>query len=152
MKKFLKYAACLAILLMVVVLFTGCKVTGGGWFLDVVEEEETKCTFGLNAQGEWDEGVGWFVYKGQFQFNDHAGTKIHVEVMQMTQFGDDYAEFSGVAKSGEAVIVWVEDHGEPGPDAGDYIAIWINGLPLFDPPSYEGEILGGNIQVHEAKD
>ena len=137
MKKLLKYVACLAILVMVVALFTGCKVTGGGWF----EDSERKCTFGLNAQGEGCE------YKGQFQFNDHEDCKIHVEVMQMMQFGDDYAEFSGVAKSGEKVIVWVEDHGEPGPDAGDSIKIWID-TPFWEPPTYAGDLEGGNIQVH----
>ena len=133
MKKLLKFAVCLALLVMVVALFTGCKVTGGGWFID---REENKCTFGLVAQGECLE------FKGQFQFNDHNETKIHVEVMQMLQFGDDYAEFSGWTDEGKLVVVYVEDSGEVGPDKGDYIAIY------YDGQIWDGELRGGNIKVH----
>ena len=142
MKKLLKYAACLAILVMVVALFTGCKATGGGWFIDEGRSDSKKCTFGLNAQGKWDESVGWFVYKGQFQFNDHAGNKIHAEVMNIKEFDDTYAIFWAMADEG-LVTVWVEDHGEPGPDAGDYIKI------CYDGETWEGDLEGGNIQIHE---
>ena len=135
MKKLLKYTACLAILLMVVVLFTGCKATGGGWFMD----GENKCTFGFVAQGDCDD------FKGQFQFNDHATTKIHVEVMQMLQFGDDYAEFSGFTDDNELVGVYVEDRGEGGPDNGDYIAIY------YDGQIWKGDLGGGNIKIHPYK-
>jgi len=144
MKKLLKYTACLAILLMVVVLFTGCKVTGGGWFMDT----DRKCTFGLNAQGtKIGEGLLDWEYKGQFQFNDHAGCKIHVEVMQMTAWEDEYAEFSGMTDDGKVVVVGVTDQGEPGADAGDGIIIWID-TPFWMPPTYAGELGGGNIQIH----
>ena len=133
MKKLLKYAVCLALLVMVVALFTGCKVTGGGFFID---RSDNKCTFGLVAQGDCLE------FKGQFQFNDHNDTKIHVEVMQMMQFGDDSAEFSGLTDEGNLVVVYVEDSGEVGPDKGDYIAIY------YDGRIWDGDLVGGNIKVH----
>ena len=151
MKKLLKYAACLAILLMVMALFTGCiltgKVTGGGWF--DCERTENKCTFGFNAHGDCREGEG-LIYKGQFQFNDHAGCKIHAKVMSLLDFGETYAWFHGVANDGREVDVYVEDKGQPGPDPGDSIKIWIDAdlMDLLGPGDYEGDLGGGNIQVH----
>ena len=145
MKKFLKFAAVLAILLMVMALFTGCKVTGGGYFTNTARDnEKEKCTFGFNAQGEGIE------YKGQFQFNDHAkpATKIHAEVLEITSWGDTYAQFTGLTDEG-FVYVEIWDNGEPGAvDDGDYIKIYVNKLP-FGNPTYEGELGGGNIQIHE---
>jgi hypothetical protein len=145
MKKLLKYVVCLAILVMVVVLLTGCegKVTGGGWFINECGEG-TKCTFGFNAQGEYDEDERCGVYKGQFQFNDHNGTKIHIREMTylMEIFGA--YNFTGYDKEGYLVNVTVTDEGEPGVDAGDGI--------LIVHPHYGvwfGVLGGGNIQIHE---
>ena len=138
MKKLLKYAACLAILVMVVALFTGCKATGGGWFEDC---EGNRCTFGFNAQGT-GEGMDW-EYKGQFQFNDHNGTKIHISKMVLVMVDDNVANFSGVTKDGWIVNVTVTDMGEPGAGSGDGILIVIPGLGVWG-----GIIEGGNIQVH----
>lgn len=152
MKKLLKYTACLVILLMVVVLFTGCKVTGGGYFMN---NEVDKCTFGFNAQGT-GECLNWD-YKGQFQFKDHvSGQKIHIgKMMLLWNLGDGAALFGGTDKEGKGVAVLVTDMGEPGPGAGDEIKIWydLSLSSLFDPPSWEpdwaGVIEGGNIQIHE---
>jgi hypothetical protein len=146
MKKLLKYAACLVILVIVVVLFTGCdlvegKVTGGGWFED---GEGKKCTFGFNAQGEG------FEYKGQFQFNDHVDIKIHADVLGFLELFETYAEFVGEYEEGKYVKVSVLDLGGPGVGPGDYIKIWINESP-FGPPTYEGELVGGNLKVHKEK-
>ena len=149
MKKLLKYTACLAILAMVVVLFTGCdlfegKVTGGGWFED---GDGKKCTFGLVAQGEG------FEYKGQFQFNDHDGIKIHADVVGFLELFETYAEFVGEYEEDEVakyVKVSVLDLGNPGVGPGDYIKIWIDTSP-FGPPTYEGELVGGNLKVHKEK-
>ena len=150
MKKLLKYAACLVILVMVMALFTGCiltgKVTGGGWFINTARDnDEEKCTFGFNAQG--DEGAEGFEYKGQFQFNDHNGVKIHAEVMLCLDFAETYALFYGQDDEGTDVYVYVEDMGQPGADPGDSIKIWYD-ASLLDPPTYEGDLGGGNLQVH----
>ena len=174
MKKLLKFAVCLALLVMVMVLFTGCKVTGGGWFIDGYYgdngndngngsgsmsvrggNEETKCTFGFNAQGtEIDKR---WKFKGQFQFKEHkkGGMKIHIDDMVLLLDFDSVVLFGGTDKEGEVgVAVAVTDMGEPGPGAGDAIAIWydLDVSSLFDPPSWVpdwgGVIQGGNIQVH----
>ena len=151
MKKLLRYTACLAILVMVVALFTGCiltgKVTGGGWFID---GQDNKCTFGFNAHGDCREGEG-LIYKGQFQFNDHDGCKIHAKVLSLLDFGDTYALFHGVDDKELDVYVYVEDMGQPGADPGDYIAIWYDADHWWDPPTYEGELGGGNLKVHKEK-
>ena len=138
MKKFLKYTACLAILLMVVVLFTGCKATGGGWFEDCAGN---KCTFGFNAQGtETDEG---WAFKGQFQFNDHNGTKIHISKMFLLEVVGPVANFTGWDKKHKCVVnVTVTDMGEPGAGPGDLILIVHESLGTW------GGAVQGNIQVH----
>jgi len=141
MKKFLKYAACLAILAMVLVLFSGCKVTGGGSFTnDLPCGGDEKCTFGFNAQGtETDEG---WEYKGQFQFNDHAGNKFHISEMSLLMVVGPVADFVGETKDGDTVNVTVTDMGEPGAGPGDLILI-------VHPDGIWGGAVQGNIQVHE---
>jgi len=149
MKKLIKLIVCLAILLIVMALTTGCvdKATGGGWFMNKSCLEETKCTFGFNAQREYDEDEECVVYKGQFQFNDHNGTKIHIEEMTyQTEIFGAY-NFTGYDKEGYLVNVTVTDEGEPGVDEGDGI--------LIVHPHYGiwfGVLGGGNIQLQEAKD
>ena len=144
MKKLLKYTACLAILLMVIVLFTGCKATGGGWFEDC---RENKCTFGFNAQGK-GEGLDW-EYKGQFQFNAHDddGTKIHINEMYLVEVVGPVANFTGYDNKNDCIVnVTVTDMGEPGAGSGDWILIVAPGLGVWG-----GVIEGGNIQVHPYK-
>jgi len=146
MKKLLKYAACLAILLMVVVLFTGCcftwpgKVTGGGWFID---QRGNKCTFGFNAQLKDNPGAveNEKEYTGQFQFNDHNGNKIHMDTLTVFKvcFSGDI-QFRGWDKDDVYVKVTVEDEGEPG--IGDEIEVRRGSM------KWSGTLEGGNIQVH----
>ena len=141
MKKLLKYAACLAILVMVVALFTGCdflegKITGGGWFMDECDGE-TKCTFGFVAQGTLCE------YKGQIQFNDHASTKIHADVVGLLEFAGTYAWFVGEDEEGKYVSISVWDLGQPGADPGDYIEI------KYDGDTWCGPLGGGNLKIHK---
>ena len=151
MKRLSKYMALVMILLLAVVLMTGCsiwtlssgKVTGGGWFID---GDGNKCTFGFNAQGDGD----WCVdmeFKGQFQFNDHAkpeATKIHAAVIRLYEHKLDECiyKFKGETKDEKEVVVTVQDLGEPGVDAGDGIKV------EYDGNTWEGELGGGNIQVH----
>ena len=136
MKKLLKYVVCLAILVMVVALFTGCKATGGGWFEDC---EGNKCTFGFNAQGtETDEG---WKYKGQFQFNNHNDMKFHISEMYLLTVVGPVANFTGETKDGAVVNVTVTDMGEPGAGPGDLILI-------VHPDGIWGGAVQGNIQVH----
>ena len=151
MKKLIKPIVCLVILLVVIALTTSCvdKATGGGWFID---EDGHKCTFGFNAIGK-GEGEDW-TYTGQFQFKDYAtGQKIHLKVMGLISFDDTSVYFGGYDKDGIPVVVFVEDLGEPGVDAGDCIAIWYNPDPEtfnpdIDPPDWYGTLGGGNIQAH----
>ena len=144
MKKFLKYAACLAMLVMVLALFTGCadKATGGGWFYEGCEEN--KVTFGFNARQ-----VEECVYKGQFQAVNHGtGEKFHMgEIIIAEQVWFDTIDFAGQDKGGSFVNVIVTDKGEPGASEGDWIAIFHEEYGLW-----EGSLEGGNIQLHEAKD
>jgi len=144
MKKLLKFAVCLTLLVMVVALFTGCKATGGGWFMSGCGEDATKCTFGFVAQGECDD------FKGQFQFQEHNGkdsVKFHVDDMSLVLVAGPIAYFEGEDKDDLMVKVMVTDLGEPGTAGiGDLIAIDHETLG-----NWAGALEGGNIQVHPYK-
>ena len=164
MKKIIKPIVCLVILLFVIALTTGCigyvsKATGGGWFID--EETQHKCTFGFNVNLKDNPGAvqNDKTFTGQFQFKDHGtGTKIHLDEITYIEPDDsmtvnNIAYFEGWDKGGNFVVVAVLDLGEPGPDAGDCIAIWYNPDPDtfdpdIDPPDWYGTLGGGNIQAH----
>lgn len=141
MKKLLKFTVCLALLVMVVVLFTGCKATGGGWFYN--ECTDSKCTFGFNAQGTKTDG-DW-AYKGQFQFNDHVDTKFHISDMKLLMVVGPVADFSGVTKDGDIVNVTVTDMGESGAGPGDLILIEALGPDLW---GVWGGAVQGEIKIH----
>jgi hypothetical protein len=145
MKKLLKYTACLAMLVMVLALLTGCadKATGGGWFYTGCGEEN-KVTFGFNAQLV-EEGV----YKGQFQAKNHGtGEKFHMsEITFAFALGDFVGYFSGVDKDENKVKVTITDLGQPGAYIGDSIRIWND-----EYGTWAGSLEGGNIQLHEEKD
>ncbi len=150
MKRLSKYMVVVMILLLAVVLMTGCciddKVTGGGRFENELGRVQEKCTFGFNAQGEGClcDGID---YKGQFQFNDHAGVKLHMAVAHLEdvssiQFPNTY-KIEGVdKKSGLEIVVYVQDLGQPGPDDGDGIRV------EWDNREWQGELEGGNIVIH----
>jgi len=147
MKKLLKYTACLAMLVMVLALFTGCadKATGGGWFYDKAGGEvENKVTFGFNAQR-----VEECVYKGQFQAVNHGtGEKFHMnEIIFAEPIGFVTVNFLGQDKNGDWVDVTVTDLGEPGASEGDWIVILHEAYGIW-----KGSLEGGNIQLHEEKD
>ena len=128
----------LTVILLILVLgffLTGCKVTGGGWFYD---QNGNKCTLGFNAQADDETGEA----KGQFQFNDHAGTKIHASVTGLWELEGQYYIFWGETKDGEYVGVEVQDLGEPGVDAGDNVWVRIDSMEWY------GSLGGGNIQAH----
>jgi len=153
MKRLIKSVFVLIVLFSMVALMTGCtfpvagKVTGGGWFEDQCGR---KCTLGFNAHGDGDCCDG-FEFKGQFQFNDHDDTKIHLTVMRlMEHVGLEGLLFYG-EDDGEDVWVYVEDLGQSGPDKGDLIKIWCGGDSPHNPignPTYYGELGGGNIKIH----
>lgn len=146
MKKLLKYTAYLALLVMVVVLFTGCKVTGGGSFINELGDDEEKCTFGFNVQGK-GEDLDW-EFKGQMQFNDHAGNKFHVNEMSLLTVEGPVANFTGLDKDDNVVNVTVTDLGEPGAGPGDLILVVNTG---GDNAGIWGGAVQGNIQVHKGK-
>lgn len=133
------------VLSVAALLMTGClevdKVTGGGWFTKCICGEEVKVTFGFNAQ---DKGDG--IYSGQFQLVEHRKDGLDFHVNDMWGLWDNNINavtFNGATKEDVPVCVTVWDEGEPGPDAGDMIAILYG---LF--PYYYGNIDGGNIQFH----
>ena len=137
MKKLLKYTVCLAILLMVIVLFTGCKATGGGSFMNCGD----KVTFGFNAQGKETDGV--WDFKGQFQAKNHGtNKKFHIDKMSLLTVIGPEANFTGKTKAGDIVNVTVIDMGEPGPGSGDLILIAHSVYGIW------GGVVQGNIQVH----
>ena len=144
MKKLLKYAVCLAMLVMVLALLTGCadKATGGGWFYEVCDGN--KVTFGFNVQR-----VDECVYKGQLQAVNHeTKDKIHInEITLMSQVWFDTIDFVGKDKGDRWVNVTVTDKGEPGASEGDWIVIIHEEYGIW-----AGSLEGGNIQLHEAKD
>ena len=146
MKRLTKYMVLVMILLLAVALMTGCciddKVTGGGWFINTIcgETYGAKCTFGFNAHGEGCLCDGIDV-KGQFQFNDHKGNKIHVAVLTLEQESSDTYIFTGEAKEG-TVKVTVVDKGQLGADKGDEITV------EYDDDTWEGVLGGGNIVIH----
>ena len=144
MKRLSKNMVLVMVLLMVVVLMTGCymddKVTGGGRF----ESDDLKCTFGFNAQGE-----GWLCdgidYKGQFQFNDHDGNKIHLADAKLKQVSENTYKLTGNdKKSDDIIMIWVTDNGQPGMDPGDYIKV----ENVTAGKSWAGPLEGGNIVIH----
>ena len=151
MKKLTKSIVCLAILLVVIALTTGClgKATGGGWFID--EATGNECTFGFNVQanGDPDDDTTW-VYKGQFQFKNHGtGEKFHIGEIVGVAVDDNYTVFEGIDKDGKTVLVGVTDLGEPGANLGDQIYIEYDIYGVYD--IFYGVIEGGNIQVQPLK-
>jgi len=144
MKKLLKYTACLAMLVMVLALFTGCadKATGGGWFYEVCDGN--KVTFGFNAQR-----VEECVYKGQFQAVNHGTReKFHMnEITFLEPLSYVTVNFTGQDKDDYWVNVTVTDLGEPGASEGDSIIILHQEYGIW-----AGSLEGGNIQLHEEKD
>ena len=148
MKRLSKYMVLVMILLLSVVLMTGCymddKVTGGGRFENTYRGGGEKCTFGFNAQGE-----GWLCdgveVKGQLQFNDHDGNKIHIAVATLEDLGNNTYKLTGNdKKSDDEIMVWVTDNGQPGLDDGDYIKV--KNVTTGD--FWAGELEGGNIVIH----
>ena len=142
----------LVILTAAMALTVGCigMANGGGMFID---QNGHKVTFGFNAKAIDDE-----TFKGQFQLVDHeTGQKIHVSEMLVlvgpcefrgVHVGSNEAWFGGETNDGAIVGVHVIDNGEPGPDEGDYIAVYYND-DLFNHPSWSGNLVKGNIQIHD---
>ena len=151
MKRLSKYMVLVMVLLMVVVLMTGCKidgkVTGGGRMETIGDSdiEGLKCTFGFNAQGDWLGFCEGFEFKGQFQFNDHAGTKLHCDVLVLETIiiPLNTYKFTGMDKKTDIeVVVYVQDNGQPGAGDGDGIRVEYQGSV------WEGLLEGGNIVIH----
>jgi len=136
----MKRLIIIMLILAVGLFMTGCKVTGGGWFED---GRENKCTFGFVAQDD-----DCCQAKGQFQFNDHFETKIHAQVYGLVyNFFNGEWTIRGNTKDGEEKIkVTVEDNGNGAADPGDYIKVKIKSDGIWK--TWEGELLGGNIQEH----
>ena len=130
------------------------KVTGGGQLIDP-DAKGVGQTVAFTAQGSGGAG------KGQAQFNDHAGTKIHgvVDCVQtgtsdganVAKIGGTYTDASGAV---QRFTIRVVDNGQ-GADAGDMVE--------FDQQSDQDCAIGsdesfadipalgrGNVKIHKA--
>ena len=140
-----KYILVAILIVALAFLGMGCKVTGGGHFTNTPYGEPLgKTTFGFNAQASEDGTV-----KGQFQLIDHGikpPTKVHGTFEGMAVGGNWDGTCTVNGEGPYSLTVAAMDAGEPGPDAGDFINIYIDG-----PLKYSGFLEGGNIQVHKAK-
>jgi hypothetical protein len=133
------------------------KATGGGWFLDTLTGN--RITFGFTAQ-PLEEPVGEINAKGKFQLIDHGDkTKVHGTFYATIGTTSNFISmFFGTClvnrEDGYLYGIQVEDLGEPGPSAGDYIIIGISHISDPENPLYEymGYLEGGNIQVHAEKE
>lgn len=136
-----------------------------------VELDGGKITFGFQfkcEEVECDQLLGsndmpYLEGSGQLQWNDHVqGIKFHGVADEVPGCGVIYGD-SGEAwvqgtytpqpkKIGEGGTfdLKVYDLGEPGPDAGDYIEIELDG-GFHGGYEAEGYLGGGNIQVHKPK-
>lgn len=139
-----KYILVALLIVALAFLGTGCKVTGGGHFInEAFGQPPGEINFGFNAQASED---GTMV-KGEFQLVDHSTnppTRVHGTFEGITATG--IAGTCTVNGEGPYPLeVAAMDAGEPGPD-GDYINIYIDRTLM-----YSGYLEGGNIQFHPAK-
>lgn len=125
------------------------KVTGGGKTVD-------GATIALVAQGNPSTA------KGQMQYNDHQGTKLHGVVTCVYTFtdsenGGNYFEVAGKLRDGTVFNVKGTDSGQ-GPDSGDAIALDTesgdsdcDGEPA-DAYDDLGDLAHGNIRIHRVRE
>jgi hypothetical protein len=140
-----------------------CKVTGGGWIIPCGEED--KATFGFNAMKYGtDQTPNDPLVKGELEYNDHVGMKVHGDVNLFTYvFPDNFmknqqADFAGTCtvngEDGFWFYCYVQDNGEPGKADVFSIRVYdtaITHATIFTvTPIYtaSGELGGGNIQTH----
>ena len=119
------------------------SITGGGWFINVIDGDGHKITFGFNALPTSDGA------KGQFLLIDHGSkTRMRGTINKIDLAGPILSRFWGVGSiDGDEVDykVNIVDRGEPGFGPGDSISILIDGS---FPPAYSGELGGGNLKIH----
>jgi Ice-binding-like len=113
-------------------------VTGGGWI-------NHKATFGVSG------GIKNGKYWGQLSFNDHNGTSVKsTSVTAYTYINATTRRIDGLAKvnghGSYAYSVVVTDNGEPGRDDHFILNVNIDGVRYHA----EGDLIGGNIQLHMA--
>jgi hypothetical protein len=141
----IKYILVALLIVALAALGTGCKITGGGHFTnEPFGQPLGEVNFGFNAHASEDG-----VVKGQFQLVDHSTkppTRVHgtFEGMATAGIWDGTCTVNGEGPYPLQVVA--QDAGEPGPDAGDFINVFIDGALM-----YSGYLEGGNIQAHPAK-
>jgi len=158
---------------LAIVVFAGCKATGGGYIPTAEPGVEGKATFAFNAKctNTTDEfGNVIAEVKGQLQYNDHpADVKIHADLVnpfpdlligsstpcedfddlltdeQTDVFFGTYRVSGGPKEAEGGVRLQVTDNGEPGIN-GDQVAIFLDG-GRHSGYSNSGIVEGGNVQV-----
>jgi hypothetical protein len=125
-------------------------VTGGGWIngnSDNSGHKNDKATFGVS--GGIKNGNFW----GQLSYNDHGKNGVNVKSTSVTDYIvidavtrriDGLAKVNGHGSYAYSVVV--TDNGEPGRDDHFILNVNIDGVRYHA----EGDLIGGNIQLHMA--
>lgn len=81
---------------------------------------------------------------GEVQFQNDSIT-LHAHTVTAVGISPDRTKawISATGTNGEAVLIYVEDNGEPG--RNDIFRIWVNGTSQ----NGDGAITGGNVQIHK---
>ena len=174
--KYLVIALLIAALALGGVGCVGNKATGGGWFID--DYGAGKVTFGFTGQPTEEQidgtapwppepwppgGENWppenweqIGAKGQFQLVAHdTETEVHgmfEGTFAYTQPETNYYFWGTCSVDGEELSFWVS--GVDDDEVGDEILIGIGGDPgnlLSNKYLFGGNLEGGNIRVHKAK-
>lgn len=147
----------LPVSLVALLLFTGCaiKFTGGGWIVSASGVEGEKATFGFTFDGPAGRFQGSYHDEGLWN-----GEEVRLRGTGVVSFaGPDFdnncmdatlsyeSQNPRLRGSGELELTACDD-GEPGPSAGDDIAIIVISGP-YSGYSDGGDIMGGNLQAHE---
>lgn len=162
MKRF--RVALLALLLLgMLVVTTGCKITGGGWIPSATGEGKANIAYNVEIA---DEEPNEFV-KGNLVYHDMAaGVRVKCEVegtCNGVAVGDEFEPIGalltgtytpqGKYEPGDegTFAIWVADYHGSGPESGDWTEISLDG-GKYDGYYNGGVLEGGNFTYHVTAD
>ncbi len=162
----------LALVMISCFTYTDYKASGGGWFIDELNDSFTsKVTFGFQLDCTENINDNNYLGTGQFQYNDHGQRiKFHGVIEALDCLLDvespQVAIYAGMVKPRSSrgieyepayFAIMITDGGTPGPSSGDKIQIalfneeeWEKDWQEEEPePFYEagGTVKGGNIKI-----
>ena len=148
-------ALILGALAISALVFSGCLANGGGWINSAVGAK--KATFGFTwqgdpyggtatlAKGSWSDGyVKFRIANGGITFGDPSSGCVYGSGQYVST---NTRQYSG---SGN-IYITICDNGEPGPTAGDYVSVCLDGGP-YDGYYNSDTLRGGNLQVKSQGD